>query len=138
NIFQGNPDLDPALTDAFDIGFLKRWNKLTFNTSMYLNITNDAFQFVRRESGDFVGEIPVVISSPINLATQYRFGYEFTLNYSPFRWWRINGNFNFFRDETQGEFAFIPSNGTEPVIQNFDFIAFSWFARINSKITLPW
>lgn len=137
NIFQGNPDLDPALTDAIDIGFLKRWKKVTFNTSMYLNITNDAFQFVRRESGDFVGDIPVVISSPINLATQYRFGYEFTLNYSPFRWWRLNGNFNFFRDETQGEFTFIPSNGNAPVVQNFDFIAYSWFARINSKITLP-
>ncbi|MFN3639656.1 MAG: TonB-dependent receptor domain-containing protein, partial [Flavobacterium sp.] len=25
NIFQGNPDLDPAMTDAFDIGYLKRW-----------------------------------------------------------------------------------------------------------------
>lgn len=137
NIFQGNPDLDPAMTHAIDMGFLKRWTKVTFNTSMYLNITNDAFQFVRRESGDFVDGIPVVIASPINLATQYRFGYEFTLNYSPFRWWRLNGNFNFFRDETQGEFFFVPTNGTEPVVQNFDFVAFSWFARINSKITLP-
>ena len=137
NIFQGNPDLDPAMTHAIDMGFLKRWTKVTFNTSMYLNITNDAFQFVRRESGDVVDGIPVVIASPINLATQYRFGYEFTLNYSPFRWWRLNGNFNFFRDETQGEFSFVPTNGTEPVVQNFDFVAFSWFARINSKITLP-
>ncbi len=35
NIFVGNPDLDPAFTDAFDLGYLKRWNKLTLNTSLY-------------------------------------------------------------------------------------------------------
>ncbi|MNE85168.1 TonB dependent receptor [compost metagenome] len=36
NQFRGNPDLDPSLSDAFDLGFLKKWDKLTFNTSMYL------------------------------------------------------------------------------------------------------
>jgi outer membrane receptor for ferrienterochelin and colicins len=137
NIFQGNPDLDPAMTDAFDIGYLKRWSKLTFNTSMYLNRTTDVFQFVRRESGEFVENVPVIIASPINLATEYRFGYEFTLNYSPYRWWRLNGNFNFFRNETQGDFTFIPFNETEPVTQNFDNVAYSWFARLTSKVTLP-
>jgi hypothetical protein len=38
---------------------------------------------------------PVIISSPINLATEYRLGFEFTLNYSPFKWWKLNSNFNF-------------------------------------------
>lgn len=137
NIFQGNPDLDPSKTDAIDIGYLKRWSKLTFNTSMYLNRTTDVFQFVRRESGEFVEDTPVIIASPINLATEYRFGYEFTLNYTPYKWWRLNGNFNFFRNETQGEFIYTPFDSTEEVIQNFDNIAYSWFARLTSKITLP-
>lgn len=137
NIFQGNPNLDPAMTDAFDIGYLKRWSKLTFNTSMYLNRTTDVFQFVSRESGEFVDDVPVTIASPINLATEYRFGYEFTLNYSPYRWWRLNGNFNFFRNETQGDYSYIPFDATEPVVQNFDNVAYSWFARLTSKVTLP-
>jgi hypothetical protein len=137
NIFQGNPDLDPAMTDAFDVGYLKRWSKLTFNTSMYLNRTTDVFQFVRRESGAFIENIPVTIASPINLATEYRFGYEFTLNYSPYKWWKLNGNFNFFRNETQGDYSYIPFNQTEAVVQNFDNVAYSWFARLTSKITLP-
>ena len=137
NIFQGNPDLNPAKTDAFDIGYLKKWNQLTLNTSMYLNRTTDVFQFVRRESGAFIENIPVTVATPINLATEYRFGYEFTLNYSPYKWWKLNGNFNFFRNETQGEYSYVPFNETEPVVQNFDNIAFSWFARLTSKITLP-
>src|SRR5690606_16693331 len=27
NIWQGNPDLDPAYSNAFDLGYLKRWDK---------------------------------------------------------------------------------------------------------------
>jgi outer membrane receptor for ferrienterochelin and colicins len=137
NIFQGNPDLDPAMTDAFDLGYLKRWKKLTLNTSMYYRVTNDVFQFVRRESGAVIDDIPVIIASPFNLATAYDFGFEFTLNYSPFKWWRLNGNFNFFRNETQGDFSYVSIISGETITQNFDNVAYSWFARINSKVTLP-
>jgi len=137
NIFQGNPDLDPSLTDAIDIGYLKRWKKLTFNTSAYINITDDSFQFIRRESGLFVDNVPVIVSTPINLAKEYRAGFEFNLNYTPYKWWRLNGNFNFFRNETQGTFSYVDFQ-SNIIEQNFDNVAFTWFARINSKITLPY
>lgn len=137
NIFQGNPDLDPSLTDAIDLGYLKRWNKLTFNTSAYINVTNDSFQFIRKESGLFVNGVPVIVSTPINLANEYRAGFEFNLNYTPYKWWRLNGNFNFFRNETQGTFSYV-NYLDEVVIQNFDNVALTWFARINSKVTLPY
>lgn len=160
NIFVGNPDLDPAFTDAVDFGYIKRWEKLTFNTSLYINKTTDVFQFARRESGDFNvsiidgedtvvngevtqingGEdtrIPIIISSPINLATEYRTGFEFTLNYSPYKWWKLNGNFNFFRNETQGNYVYTDFKNNI-ITQNFDNIATSWFTRITSKVTLPY
>ena len=161
NIFQGNPDIDPSLTDAIDLGYLKKWNKLTFNTSAYVNITNDAFQFIRKESGLFATTIidgedivdpvtgdvtpvggtdirtPVILSTPINLAKQYRVGFEFNLNYTPYKWWRLNGNFNAFRNETQGDYSYVDYLGNT-ITQNFDNVALTWFARINSKITLPY
>ncbi len=137
NIFQGNPDLDPSLTDAIDLGFLKKWNKLTFNTSAYINVTNDSFQFIRKESGLFVEGVPVILSTPINLAKEYRAGFEFNLNYTPYKWWRLNGNFNAFRNETKGDYSYVDFIGNT-VEQNFDNVAFTWFARINSKITLPY
>lgn len=137
NIFQGNPDLDPAMTDAFDLGYIKRWQKFTLSTSAYINKTNDVFQFIRRESGDFENGVPVILSGPINLATEYRFGFEFTLNYNPYKWWRLNGNFNFFRNETQGEYNYVNFEGN-PVNINLDNVATSWFARINSKVSLPY
>ncbi|WP_298155427.1 outer membrane beta-barrel family protein [Flavobacterium sp.] len=160
NIFQGNPDLDPAFTDALDLGYLKKWDKLTLSTSMYLNKTTDSFQFIRKESGDFVNvvsggkdivnndgsisivdgedyKIPVILTSPINLATEYRFGFEFTLNYNPYKWWKLNSNFNFFRNQTDGDYSYVDFKGNI-ITQNFDNTAYSWFTRLTSKITLPY
>lgn len=137
NIFVGNPDLNPAFTDALDFGYIKRWNKLTFNTSLYVNKTTDVIQRVRRESGDFENDVPIILTTFTNLGTEYRTGFEFTLNYSPYKWWKLNGNFNFFRNETQGDYTYIDFNDNE-VIQNFDNVATSWFTRITSKITLPY
>lgn len=137
NIFQGNPDLDPAMTDAFDLGYLKKWKKITLSTSAYFNRTKDVFQFVRRENGEFSNGTPVVLSGPINLAEERRFGFEFTLNYNPFKWWRLNSNFNFFSNETIGEYNYVNSLGQDVSI-DLDNKATGWFTRVNSKVTLPY
>ncbi len=135
NIFVGNPDLNPAFTDAIDFGYIKRWNNLTFNTSLYANKTNDVFQYVRNESGEENG-VPIIIITPINLSTEYRAGFEFTLNYSPYKWWKLNGSFNYFYVETDGDYNFVNSNNVT-TNQNFDFKTTSWFTRLTSKVTLP-
>ncbi|WP_394776746.1 TonB-dependent receptor domain-containing protein [Flavobacterium sp.] len=137
NIFQGNPDLDPSLTDKYDIGFIKRWDKVTFNTSAYFEDTKDVFSFVRSPTGDNVNGIPVISSRPINLGKEQKFGFEFTLNYTPLKWWKLNSNFNFYNVKTTGENTYTDANGLL-VVQNLDNQANSWFARINSKVTLPY
>ena len=137
NVFQGNPDINPSLTDAIDVGYLTKWDKLTFSTSAYVNVTNAAFQFIRKESGLFVQGVPVIISTPINLAKEYRAGFEFNLNYTPYKWWRLNGNFNLFRNETQGNYRYT-NYLNAVVVQNFDNIALTWTSRLSSKISLPY
>lgn len=137
NIFQGNPDLNPTYTNAFEIGFLKRWRKLTLNSSAYVNLTDDSFQFIRKESGLFVEGIPVVVSTPINLSEESRMGFEFNATYNPYKWWRLNGNFNIFRNETKGDYSYVDYLGQD-VIQNFDNTTTTWFTRVSSKITLPY
>lgn len=137
NIFVGNPDLNPAFTNSIDLGYLKRWNKLTFNTSLYGNKTTDVFQQVRIQTGTLPDDTAVITTMPINLATEYRGGFEFTLNYSPYKWWRLNSNFNFFYIQTDGEYAYTDSNNVEQE-QDFDFETTSWFTRLSSKVTLPY
>lgn len=136
NFFMGNPDLDPSFTNAIDLGYMKRMGRLTLNTSLYFNHTTDATQFVRRVDGVNEEGIPVTISSPINLATEYRYGLELNANYSPLRWWRLNANANLFQVSTRGDYSYVDFEGTTQT-QNFDNDAFTWNGRINSTITLP-
>jgi len=137
NIFQGNPDLNPAYTNAIDLGYLKRWKKLTLSTSVYVNVTDESFEFIRKESGLFVDEIPVILTTPINLAREIRAGFEFNANYTPYKWWKLNANLNIFRNENQGDYEYTDYLGTD-IVQNFDNITTTWFTRISSKITLPY
>lgn len=137
NLFQGNPDLNPAYTNAIDLGYLKRWNKLTLNSSVYVNVTDESFQFIRKESGLFVGTTPVILSSPINLTKEYRAGFEFNVNYTPYKWWKLNGNLNVYRNETKGDYEYTDYLGND-IVQNFDNVATTWFTRISSKVTLPY
>jgi outer membrane receptor for ferrienterochelin and colicins len=137
NIFQGNPDLDPSLTDKFDFGYIKRWEKVTFNTSAYFENTKDVFSFVRSPTGDDINGIPVIKSQPINLGKEQKFGFEFTLNYNPFKIWRINSNFNLYNVKTTGEHSYTDTKGNI-IVQNLDNQANTWFARVGSKLTLPY
>lgn len=139
NIFRGNPDINPSLTHAIDIGYLHKWKDITLSTSAYLNVTDDTFQFVRRRDGETVDGTPITLTTPINLAKEYRFGFEFNINYNPFKWWRINSNFNFYRNETKGDYTFVYEEDGETIVdyQDFNRSAYSWTTRVNNKINLP-
>jgi hypothetical protein len=122
NIFQGNPDLDPAYSNALDLGYLKKWNKITFNTSMYYNYTTDVFQ--RIESLD-ANDANVTITTFENIASEDRYGFEFSLNYELFKWWKLNNSFNVFSTKR--------NSGNE--LQDAKFT--SWTSRFDSRIKLP-
>lgn len=131
NLFQGNPDINPSYSNKVDFGYLNRFGKVTLNSSIYFEHATDVFTFIAEDTGTtaIVGgtEVPVIRRTPINLATNDRMGFEFTLTYNPTRKWNLNGNFNLFNSVTEGDY-----NGT-----NYDAENLSWFARINNKYTLP-
>ncbi|NQV77304.1 MAG: TonB-dependent receptor [Lutibacter sp.] len=128
-INKGNIDLDPTYTNSFDLGYLKRWNKFTLNSSIYYQHAINNIERIQTEEIRDINSIPtlVIISSPINLSSEDRFGFEFTANYNPFKWWKISNSFNFFNSKTTGDFDGISYNSEDT----------SWFTRLNSQITLP-
>jgi len=132
NFFQGNPNLNPSYSGQIDLGYLKRFGKFTFNTSAYYAHATEGFSFISFDTGETANvngeELPIIKRTPINLATEDRYGFEFTLTYNPSRKWRINGNFNFFQNEIKG---------TTPNGLSLDNTNNSWFARISNKYTLP-
>ncbi len=147
NLFQGNPDLDPTYTNAFDLGYLKRWDKLTLTTSGYFNRSTGVFQFITQERGDFVEIenpddpanpvlVPVQVRQPINLATDSRYGMEFTTTYTPKRSWRLTWNLNLFQQNLRGDHTYTNFQD-ETITQKFDADNFTWFTRFSGKIPLP-
>jgi hypothetical protein len=131
NLFQGNPDLDPSFSTTYDIGYFKKFGKFDLNASMYFQNATDVFVFITEETGEnaIVGgtEVPIIRRTPINLATNERYGFEWTVTYRPTKKWNMNTNFNLFQSITKGEFE-----GTDFGAENL-----SWFIRLNNKITLP-
>ena len=134
NIYSGNVNLNPVITDAVDLGYLKRWDKLTLSTSIYYNISNDNWENIQENTGEITDNgDPITRRFPVNLSTQERYGFEFTLNYRPFKVWNINSDFNLYNVKTDGDYL----NPTTNVSQNFDFENTAFFIRLNQKITLP-
>lgn len=134
NIFSGNVDINPVISDAFDLGYLKRWGKLTLSTSIYYNISNDNWEFIQQDTGELTDNgDPIIRRFPINLSTQERLGFEFTLNYRPFKIWTINSDFNLFKVTTDGDYV----DPSTLVSQNFDFKNTAFSLRLNQKLTLP-
>lgn len=131
SLFQGNPDLDPSFSNGIDLGYLNRFGKLTLNSSIYFQYATGIFSRITEDTGQTTvingEEISVIRTIPINLASNDRYGLEFTLIYNPSRKWRLNGSFNFFKSVVKGDYEGI----------SFDADNTSWNVRLNNKVTLP-
>ena len=130
---QGNPDLDPSYSSLFDLGYLKRWYKFTFNSSVYYQKATQVIERITETTGELVVvsedplvELPEFRSTSVNLSENIRTGTEFTLTYSPERQVRLSGNFNIFNSETIGFYKGVP----------LDREIVSWFMRFNSSFPL--
>ena len=127
NIFQGNPNLEPAFSNAFDLGYLKRWEKITLTSSIYYQHETQSFERVEQAT-TAKDSTQIIRTIPINLATNTRIGAEAGVLYNPAKWLRLNGSFNFFQFDTEGDY-----NGVDYSATNT-----SYFARFSSKVSLPW
>ncbi len=131
NLFQGNPGLVPSFSNQVDLGYLKRFEKVTFNASAYYQKATNVITFVTVPTDQITildgQEVPVTLRTPLNIASTERMGGEVTVTYRPSRKWNMNANFNVFNLVTRGE--------TE--LQTLDAENLSWFIRLNNKLTLP-
>jgi hypothetical protein len=130
NIFQGNPNIDPTYSNGIDLGYLKRYEKLTLNGSIYYRKSTGVFTFISENTGDFVlvNEIlvPVLRRTPINLASNKQIGLELNANFNKSKNWRLNGSLNFYESETLGEYMGIV----------YDSKNLTWSGRISNNLKL--
>ncbi|MCC6724792.1 MAG: TonB-dependent receptor [Saprospiraceae bacterium] len=120
NYWSGNPDLNPEYTDAYEAGHIKYFENGSLSSSMYYRHTKGKIQQIRRVNSEGIAS-----SLPENLSTEDAFGLEFTSAYTPAKWWKLDGNFNFFRSITDGG-----NLGSQ-----YQADTYSWFARLTSRFT---
>ena len=130
NIFQGNPNIDPTYSNGVDLGYLKRYEKLTLNGSIYFRKETGVFTFISENTGDFVlvNEIlvPVLRRTPINLASNKQIGLEINANFTQSKNWRLNGSLNFYESETIGEYMGVV----------YDSKNLTWSGRLSNNLKL--
>ena len=140
NIFKGNPDINPTFTSSFDLGYTTKIKKLTLNSSIYYQHSTNVMQGVsykedRLQNGD---NITVFVRTPININDENRYGFELTSNYSPVKWARLSATFNYFKFKTDAYvYNFTDRNNINRSIPLKEVNQSSWFARFNTRITLP-
>jgi len=131
SFFQGNPNLKPSYSNGFDIGYLKQFEKFTFNSSLYFRRTEKPENRISVESGDFVTvngvDTPVIKRFPINLGQRDQLGIEAN---SSIRWnpkWRTNISFNLFKSVETGAYEG----------RVFDNTNESWSGNFRNNLSLP-
>lgn len=143
NLISGNPDLDPVFTNSFELGYSKNWDKVSLETIGYFQYSEDIVQSITTNSGMVNEEnIPILITRPLNVGTENRYGIEVSSTYRPANWFRVNGTINWYRFEQNASFDNTtpdPNDGTNLITQSqsLNTSSSSWFARISPKISLP-
>jgi len=122
NFFGGNPDLDPEFSNVIEAGHIKSFDKGTITSAIYYRSTSGKIERIR--SVDTEGNS---VTRPENLVSEKAFGLEFTGGYSPYKWWKLDMNFNFFHANIDG------SN----ILPDYKTTTYSWFARQTSRFMFP-
>ena len=123
SLFSVNPDLNPEYTNSVELGYLKYFEKGSLLSSVYYRYRTGVIERVNLIVDEEEG---ITTRIPVNLSTQNAYGIEFSLSYEFFKWWKVNGNFNFYRAITEGEF--------EGRVLESD--ALTWSSRFNNKMTI--
>lgn len=136
NIFMGNPDLDPQYTDSYELSYITKIGKLMLTPNVYYSNTTDNIQRYQATLDDMS-----LVTRPVNVGTEQRYGGDLTFTYRPWKWWNIMGNVNVFGYKTDGEITDTRTNPdtgeTISRVTSFDGEGTSWFGRLSSTFTLP-
>jgi len=135
NLFMGNPDLNPQYTDSYELSYIANVGKLMITPNAYYSYTKDNIQRFQSISAN-----GALVTRPINVGTEERYGGDLTFTYKPWKWWNIMGNVNVYGYKTAGKYTESMTLGSgENVIHttNFDGDGLSWFGRLSNSFTLP-
>lgn len=121
NFFSGNPDLNPEFSNVYEIGHLKNFERGSLSSSIYYRDTRGRIDRIRTVDDDGNS-----VTLPENLKFEKAGGIEFTTEYNPIKWWKLDVNFNFLHADIDG------SN----IVETYKASTYTWFVRQTSRFTI--
>jgi ferric enterobactin receptor len=122
NYWSGNPNLQPELSDVYEVGHVRYFERGSLASSVYYRHTSGKMERIRT-----LDERGFAQTFPQNLRSEDAVGLELTCGYTPIKWWKLDFNANFFHADIDG------SN----LATEFQATTQSWFCRQTSKFSLP-
>ncbi len=89
----GNQSLLPQFTNSIETNYTRKLKKGSFTAGIFYRIIEDEINqavFVDR------ADLNKIVLSFDNFDNTSSFGFEFSTNYRPTKWWSINGSFDFY------------------------------------------
>lgn len=138
NISFGNPNLNPELTDNYEMSYNLFFKKTSFTTSIYWRNTNNAISSI--QSVDANG---VVSTTYDNVAQNDTYGFSIFGSTQITKKWRFSGNFNYFissfdspelnTSNTAGAFSF-NLNTTYEIVKGLSVQGFGFYRSPNVQL----
>ncbi|MEP2024797.1 TonB-dependent receptor [Reichenbachiella sp.] len=99
NIRTGNTDLDPEYADSYELGTLYNLETASIYVGGYYRYTTGVIDRIETSEDGYS-----TVSTPYNIGTANAYGIETNFSVDPLDWLNINGNANFYRAITKGEY----------------------------------
>ena len=128
NISYGNPDLTPEYSNAYELNYIKNWNKHTLSVSAYYRTTDDVIERISYNEED------VIYTTHENVAETQSAGVEIIGKNKLFKILDLTTSINLFYYKLD---AFKYTIYGHEITGNADE-NFSWNARMTASVILPW
>lgn len=122
NFSIGNPYLQPEMTDSYEIGYMKGWEKLLFNATLYHRYSTNVLTRVIRLTDE-----NLAIQTRENANLRKSTGLELINQVQLVDWWDFTLSGNFFYSEIFGD----------NIEEGFNNSNFSWTVSLLSNMVIP-
>lgn len=139
NIFRGNPNIEPELTDSYELGYVKYWEKGSLSSIAYYRKTDDVIKRLQRVD---INNPERTITQAENLDFKRNFGVEITYFFSPKKWYLLNGDVNIYHSNSQGTYEYAGESysvgGKSFSMKSKVSARFSYWEKVTTQFTISY
>ena len=122
NPHSGNPNLQPEIIHAMELGFSKEWNNYSLSSNLFYRYAiNTIRQYSQLQPNG------ANLSFPVNIGNATTYGIENVFNAKPSNWYDFNASLSLFQQKLNGD------NVSTDAVQS----AFGWYAKLINNF-VPW